>query len=75
MEHITKNEVKEKIKRLSNALVDYDKSLDDLYDLIEHHSDKIKYLETLETCITFNIYDSVIKQQTTITQIIEELKK
>lgn len=75
MEHITKNKVKEKIKRLSNALVGYDKSLDDLYDLIEHHSDKIKYLETLKAGITFNIYDSVMKQQTTIAQIIEELKK
>lgn len=75
MEHITKNEVKEEIKRLSNALVGYQKSLDDLYDLIEHHSDKFKHLETFITAITFNIHDSVIKQQTTITQIIEDLKK
>lgn len=75
MEHITKNEVKEKIKRLSKALADFHKSLDDLYDLIENHNVTFNDLEAFAAYIPLNNYNVVLTQEPTITQIIEELKK
>lgn len=75
MKNTTKNEVKEKIKRLSKALADFHNSLDDLYDLIENHNATFNYLEAFIAYIPLNSYNVVLKQQATITEIIEELKK
>ena len=76
MKHTTKNEVKEKIKRLSNALVGYKKSLNDLCYLLDHANDKpIKEhlpLDNMPIYISL-IRKSVTGQQKRISQIIEEL--